>query len=72
MKTTRCDKQTCFACRTDHCQVLQEAIRDRPCPFYKTDFQLEEGRMEARQHLKDIGRDDLIEQYTSNYDAYRL
>ena len=70
MKIRACERMKCCqnVCGVG-CVLLSEPIIDRDCPFFKTDDQMEEGRKKAHQHLIDIGRKDLIEQY--EYNPYR-
>ena len=72
MKTTKCTRQDCFGCRSVSCKVLKEAITDRPCPFYKTDRQLEEARKAAEEHLRATGQEHLIADYINNPIGYRI
>ena len=73
--TVRCNNMTCFANRCMHCRILEEPIETgRPCPFFKTDAEVEKGRREAIDRLSKMGRRgmDLLETYTSNKKGYAL
>lgn len=72
MNNLRCENLKCFACDGAKCKVLSEAITDKPCPFAKTDVELQAGRQKAIDRLNTIGREDLIVQYTSNVRGYRI
>ena len=70
MKIRKCDRNKCFQniCGVG-CELLNEPITDRECPFFKTDDEVDEGRRKAHKRLIDIGRKDLIDEY--EYNAYR-
>ena len=70
--TVPCSKDRCFGNRARKCRVLQEPIKKADCPFFQTDAQVKAGRDKAIQRLKDIGREDLIQQYTANVRNYAL
>ena len=72
MKTIKCNRHDCFGCRGASCKVLKEAITDRPCPFHKTDMQLEKERRESEEYLRATGRENLIEEYIHNKIGYAI
>ena len=62
----KCSQSDCFGNKCGvRCNVLT-SNPSNPCPFYKTNVEVEIGRQEAHQHLKDIDRYDLIEKYEFN------
>ena len=65
-KLIKCDKIDCFAniCHSA-CSCLSEKPSD-PCPFFKTDDEVMEGRAAAHKHLLEAGREDLIRKYEYN------
>ena len=72
MNTIRCPyrHEDCFQAlgigNNVRCKILIDPIAGGECPFYKTEAQVDEERMIAHEHLKQIGRYDLIEQYEYN------
>ena len=72
MKTTACQRYTCFGCKGGTCKVLRETITGKPCPFYKTAEQLESERNEVLERLEAAGRTDLIKAYAANLKAYAI
>lgn len=70
--SARCENMKCFACNGAKCQILTEAITEKPCPFAKTDQDLRKGREKAFDRLKAIRREDLIAAYTANVRGYQL
>ena len=60
-----CYQYDCFANECGHCEALN-AYPKQPCPFYKTEVEAEQGRLEAHKRLQDIGREDLIHYYEYN------
>ena len=64
-----CNQINCFANKCGrYCDILTDNPSN-PCPFYKTDEQVEEGRVQAHRKLVDDGAFDLIEKY--EYNPYR-
>lgn len=65
----RCNKMDCFMnkCGT-RCELLTD-YPSQPCPFFKTDAEVEKGRQEAHQKLVKEGKYDLIQMY--EYNPYR-
>lgn len=65
-KLIKCEKINCFAnvCHSA-CNCLSEKPGD-PCPFFKTEEEVERGRMEAHSTLLIKGREDLIKKYEYN------
>lgn len=65
-KIIKCEKIDCFAniCRSA-CSCLSEKPSD-PCPFFKTEDEVMEGRAAAHKHLVEAGREDLIRKYEYN------
>ena len=65
-KIIRCEKIDCFAniCHSA-CSCLSEKPSD-PCPFFKTEDEVMEGRAAAHKHLLEAGREDLIRKYEYN------
>ena len=65
-KLIKCDKINCFAniCHSA-CSCLSEKPSD-PCPFFKTEDEVMEGRAAAHKHLLEAGREDLIRKYEYN------
>ena len=62
----KCTMADCFQ---NKCGVFCELLTENPsypCPFYKTNAEVEIGRMEAHRKLVDAGRFDLIDQYEYN------
>ena len=73
MNFEKCERRTCFACSgSGHCLVLTKVYRNQPCPFYQTHDEVDEGRAKALKRLNDLGRSDLIQNYTMNAAGYRL
>ena len=72
MKSIKCNRYDCFGCRGVSCKVLKEAITDQPCPFYKTDRQLEDERCAAKERLRESGQEHLIADYINNPIGYRI
>lgn len=70
MNLIKCNKSDCFQnyCGTS-CRLLNAPITDHACPFYKTEAEVDNGRIEAHNKLLEKGRKDLIEQY--EYNPYR-
>lgn len=71
MNTIRCpyNHADCFQALgvgNVRCKILIAPIAGGECPFYKTEAEVEEGRLVAHEHLKEIGRTDLIQQYEYN------
>ena len=58
--------EDCFQAVGTHCKLLTEQIEKIDCPFYKTQDEVDKGRREAHQRLKENGRMDLIEKYEYN------
>ena len=56
----------CFMAMGSHCKLLTEQIEGTDCPFYKTQDEVDDGRLKAHQHLLDIGRKDLVTKYEYN------
>ena len=57
-----CNRAECFANRKNRCHALHDTdFRGKPCPFFKTKEQAEEGRCKVRARLIAIGRQDLLE-----------
>ena len=63
MKARKCTREDCFACNKGQCKSLKKPITDKPCPFYKTQEQLDAEDQAATDRLTRIGRTDLIEKY---------
>lgn len=65
-KIIKCEKIDCFAniCHSA-CSCLSEKPSD-PCPFFKTEDEVMEGRAAAHKHLLEAGREDLIRKYEYN------
>ena len=65
-KIIKCEKINCFAniCHSA-CSCLSEKPSD-PCPFFKTEDEVMEGRAAAHKHLLEAGREDLIRKYEYN------
>ena len=65
-KLIKCENINCFAniCHSA-CDCLVEAPSD-PCPFFKTEEEVMEGRAKAHKHLVESGREDLIRKYEYN------
>ena len=67
MVKPKCAKVDCFqnkcGCR---CELLTEPIIGKECPFYKTDKEVDQGRIDAHRHLMDIDRPDLVQKYEYN------
>lgn len=62
----KCTHIDCFQNKCGaRCELLNDYPTD-PCPFFKTDKQVEEGRQWAHKRLVDNDRFDLIEQYEHN------
>lgn len=67
VRRPKCDKSDCFQNKCGVlCDLLREPIEGHECPFYKTQDQVDMGRLEAHEHLKAIERYDLIEMYELN------
>lgn len=49
-----------------HCRILSEQVSEVDCPFYKTEEQVDNERMEAHERLMSLERYDLIEKYEYN------
>ena len=62
----RCSSDKCHHNIGGHCKLLTERTRTKPCPFFKTPEEVEEGRDEAHERLVRLGRYDLIETYETN------
>ena len=69
--TVSCSEKRCFAQRNGKCRVLEGNPR-YPCPFFKTEEQLKEGREKARQRLRRLEREDLLQTYTNNTKGYAI
>ena len=64
----KCPKSDCFQnfCGMG-CKLLSSPMKkDHPCPFYKTQEEVDFGRRKAHKHLEYIERYDLIETYEYN------
>ena len=71
MNTIRCpyNHHDCFQALgvgNIRCKILTAPIAGGECPFYKTEQEVEDGRMEAHMRLKEMNRYDLIQQYEYN------
>ncbi len=54
----------CFANALGQCMILTDIIRRRPCPFYKTEEQIESEREATRKKLKSKGiYEMMVEKY---------
>lgn len=61
-----CTRMDCFQNKCGvYCDLLTERPTE-PCAFYKTDAQVENGRIEAHNRLLEMGRQDLIKKYEYN------
>ena len=67
MNMPKCDKADCHQnfCGTN-CRLLNSPIKDHECPFYKTNEEVDKGRIWAHNELLRKGRKDLIEIYEYN------
>ena len=73
MNFEKCERRTCFACSgSGHCLALTKTYRGKPCPFYQTAGEVDEGRANALKRLHEMGRQDLIQNYIMNAAGYRL
>lgn len=70
-KRPTCREIECFACEDTFsgwkCNILEAKTKHEDCPFFKTVAQARKDREEAVQHLRDIGRYDLIEKYNVHH-----
>ena len=69
MATTRpkCNRVDCFQNKCGaRCELLTDYPSIQPCPFFKTEAEVEKGRMEAHKKLADEGKFDLIQKYEYN------
>ena len=65
----KCNRMDCFQYKCGaRCELLTD-YPSQPCPFYKTDAEVEIGRIEAHKKLVEEGRQDLIQYY--EYNPYR-
>ena len=63
----RCNEMNCFANKCGvRCELLTAPPSVYPCPFFKTDTQLEIDRQKAHKKLADEGKYDLIKKYEYN------
>ena len=58
--------EDCAFCMGGYCKILSAKITKKDCPFYKTENELEEGRVEAHQKLVEMDRRDLIQKFEYN------
>lgn len=67
MNMPRCNRAGCFQnfCGTN-CRLLNSTEDSENCAFFKTDEEVEKGRIWAHQELLRKERKDLIEQYEYN------
>ena len=66
----KCTKVDCFQNKCGaRCELLIEPIVGHECPFYKTDKEVDQGRIDAHQKLVNMERFDLIQKY--EYNPYR-
>lgn len=72
MGNDHCERYQCFACRGMKCKVLTESITDKPCPFFKTDAELQADRKKALDRLGSIGRSDLAVEAIANKKGYAI
>lgn len=65
-KLIKCNNINCFAniCRST-CECLSDTPSD-PCPFFKTEDEVADGRARAHKHLIEADREDLIRKYEYN------
>lgn len=68
----KCTQTDCFGCRARKCELLKAPVTKRPCPFHKTEEQLEKERQETTERLTTLGRKDLIRKYTANIQDYAI
>ena len=63
----KCNRMDCFQNKCGvRCELLTDHPSVQPCPFYKTEEQVEIGRQEAHAKLVKKGRRDLIQLYEYN------
>lgn len=66
-KRPKCNKVDCFQNKCGaRCELLTDPIVGHECPFYKTDKEVDLGRIEAHQKLIEMNRYDLIQKYEYN------
>ncbi len=67
MKLSRCfqdDGDTCFAYYQGCCQALQDTIfRNGPCPFHKTNAQIDDENQKTIDRLRSFGLTKVLEKY---------
>lgn len=67
-KKPTCHECDCFANSEGwKCDILEARTKHQECPFFKTVAQARKDREEAVQHLRNIGRYDLIEKYNVHH-----
>jgi hypothetical protein len=68
MNMVSCNREKCFSNVAGHfCKLLNAGYNeDEECPFFKTDTEVDNGRIEAHNRLVMLKRKDLIEQYEYN------
>lgn len=63
----RCNNVDCFANKMgNRCELLTASPSVNPCPFFKTELELEIGRQEAHKKLADAEQWELIQKYEYN------
>ena len=69
-KRLKCNKSNCFQNKCGvRCELLTEPTSQQPCPFFKTEEEVEAGRVWAHRKLAREGKWDLIKKY--EYNPYR-
>ena len=62
----KCNNMKCFQNKDGrHCEILTD-YPSQPCPFFKTEEQVEIDRQIAHKKLADEGKFDLIKKYEYN------
>lgn len=52
---TYCTRYDCFGNARGHCTILRDTYKDPfDCSFYKTEEQVEEGRLWARRRMQEV------------------